>query len=222
MRHLMSEASMDRYKETIETWNKLAVLYQDRFMDLHLYDDAYDFICNAITRQHAKILEIGCGPGNITRYLLTKRPDFDILGIDVAPNMIALAGKNNPTASFAIMDSRNIEEIKTKFDGIVCGFCLPYLSPADSRKLISDAFHLLQENGLIYLSFVEGDPGKSDYQVSSSGDRVFFYYHDLNELKELLKECQFDSLHVVKVEYKKSETEIDIHTILTGRKKTIA
>ena len=107
---------MDRYKETFETWNKVASLYQDKFMDLDLYNNTYDFICNSITRKNARILEIGCGPGNITKYLLSKRPDFDIYGIDIAPKMIELAKKNNPSASFEIMDIRQIDEIKTKYE----------------------------------------------------------------------------------------------------------
>ena len=209
---------MDRYKETFETWNKVASLYQDKFMDLDLYNDTYDFICNSITRDNAKILEIGCGPGNITKYLLSERPDFDIFGIDIAPNMIELAKKNNPSVSFAIMDSRQIDEIKTKYDGIVCGFCLPYLSQKDSRKLITDCYNLLNENGLIYISFVEGDPSKSGFQITSSGDRSYFYYHNLSDLNTKLIESNFDELNIFKVEYNKSESEIDIHTILTARK----
>ena len=213
---------MDRYKETFETWNKVASLYQDKFMDLDLYNDTYDFICDSIIKDNAKILEFGCGPGNITKYLLSKRPDFDIYGIDIAPNMIKLAKKNNPSASFAIMDCRQIDEIKTKYDGIVCGFCLPYLSQTDSQKLITDCYNLLNENGLIYISFVEGDPIKSDFRVSSSGDRTYFYYYNLNDLKTKLSESKFDELNVFKVEYKKSESEIEIHTILTAKKKTTA
>ncbi len=210
---------MNRYKETFETWNKVAMLYQDKFMDLDLYNETYDFICNAITKDKAKLLEIGCGPGNITKYLLTKRPDFNILGIDIAPNMIELAKKNNPTANFNVMDIRQINELKTEYDGIICGFCLPYLSQNDSVKLISDAYNLLSGNGLIYISFVEGDPNKSDFQVGSSGDRSYFYYHNLDELKKQLLESEFEDLQIFKVAYKKSETQNDIHTILTAKKK---
>ncbi len=211
---------MDRYKETFETWNKVASLYQEKFMDLDLYDNTYDFICNSIGKDKAKLLEIGCGPGNITKYLLSKRPDLDILGIDIAPNMIELAKKNNQTASFAIMDSRNISELKTKFDGIVCGFCLPYLSHTDSVKLISDCYDLLNEKGFIYLSFVEGDPNKSGFQIGSSGDRVYFHYYSTGELTKQLFQSQFEELKIFKVDYKKSETAIEIHTIITARKKT--
>ena len=210
----------NRYQETFETWNKVATLYQDKFMDLDLYNDTYDFICKAIDTTGAKILEIGCGPGNITKYLLSKRQDFDIFGIDIAPNMIRLARINNPNASFAIMDIREIDEIKNKYDGVICGFCLPYLSKTDSEKLIFDIKNLLNDDGLIYLSFVEGDPAKSDFQVSKSGDRSYFYYHNLDALKVNLKVNSFEEIKTFIVEYKKSETEKEKHTILIAKKKS--
>jgi len=210
---------MDPYKETFNTWNKIASLYHDRFMDLDLYDTTYDEICLTLTGDKVKLLEIGCGPGNITRYLLSKRPDFDIFGIDVAPNMVELAKKNNPLASFAIMDCRQIDELKTTYDGIICGFCLPYLSRNDCNKLITDCYHLLNEGGLIYLSFVEGDPESSDFQMGSSGDRVFFHFHLLADLKIILCDNGFEEQKVFKVEFKRSEGQSEIHTIWVGRKK---
>ena len=209
---------MDKYKETFETWNKIALLYQDKFMKLNLYNDTYDFICYSILKQNAKILEIGCGPGNITKYLLDKRPDFDILGTDISSNMIELAKENNPTASFSIMDCREIDNLSQKFDGIVCGFCLPYLSQSDTLKFIKDCSKLLNENGLIYISFVEGEPSKSHFQVSSSGDRVWFNYHLLDKLEKLLFVNHFTQFKTFKIEYKKTDTAQEIHTIVTAQK----
>lgn len=209
---------MDRYKETFDTWNNIASIYQDKFMDLDLYNETYDYICNSVTKRKAKLLEIGCGPGNLTKYLLSKRPDFDIFGIDIAPNMIELAKKNNPTANFAIMDSRQIKLLDTKYDGIISGFCLPYLSHTESNELISHSYDLLNENGLIYLSFVEGDSTKSDFKVSSGG-RVYFHFHNLDNLKAQLISTKFDEIETFKIKYKISETEFDIHTILTAKKR---
>ena len=210
---------MDKYKETFQTWNKVAHLYQDKFMDLDLYDESYDFICDSVSKNNAKILDVGCGPGNISKYLLAKRPDFDILGIDIAPNMVELAKKNNPTAEFIVMDSRNSNEIESKFDAIVCGFCLPYLSESETEKLVQDFYNLLYENGLLYISFVEGNPEESGFISSSSGDRVFFHFHDLNELQKLLTSSGFEKQNVIKVEYPKSENEVEIHTIVISFKK---
>lgn len=212
----------NRYKETFETWNNIASIYEDKFMNLDLYNNTYNIFCNAIHQPNSKILEIGCGPGNITKYLLSKRPDFEILGIDISPNMIKLAKKNNPKASFEFMDCREISMIKTKYDGIISGFCLPYLSHIDSEKFISDAHHLLQENGIFYLSFIEGNPNKSKYLVNSKGDRVYFYYYDLEQIKNQLLKYSFGDHKIFKVEYKKSDTEREIHTILIAKKfKTV-
>jgi trans-aconitate methyltransferase len=209
---------MDRYTETFNTWNKVALLYQEKFMDLDLYNNTYDVICDSITKKGAAVLDVGCGPGNITRYLLSKRPDFNILGIDVAPNMVELARKNNPTARFSVMDSRQIEQLTTTFDGIVAGFCLPYLSPFDVSKLFTDCFQLLHNNGLLYVSFVEGESAQSGYLIGSSGDRTYFYFHTSDEIIKQLKKEKFDNIQLHKVEYQKSSGEMDVHTILAARK----
>ncbi|TDO20597.1 class I SAM-dependent methyltransferase [Pedobacter duraquae] len=210
---------MDTYKETFETWNTVAALYEEKFMDLDFYNETYDYICSSIVKPNAKLLDLGCGPGNITKYLLSKRPDFDIYGIDVAPNMIELAKKNNPSARFDVMDSRQISQMQMKYDGIICGFCLPYLSPADSQKLILDVKDLLNDDGLFYLSFVEGDASQSGFQVGSSGKRVYFYYHTLAVLKMNLLEAGFENIEVFQIDYKKSPTAREIHTVLVARKK---
>ena len=209
---------MDRYKETFDTWNKIASLYQDKFMGLDLYNSTYDFICNSVKKVNAKILEIGCGPGNITKYLLSKRPDFDILGIDIAPNMVELAKINNPTAAFSVMDIRRIDKLKSKFDAIACGFVLPYLSATDCKNLISNSYNLLEEDGIIYLSFVEGDPEKSGFQTGSSGDRSYFYFHKLENLETHLIENGFREIAITKLEYKRSESQKEQHTIITAKK----
>lgn len=211
---------MDRNKETFDTWNNIASIYQDKFMKMELYNDTYDFVCNSIDKPKAKILEIGCGPGNITKYLLSKRPDFEIFGIDIAPNMIELAKLNNPTAHFAVMDCRQINQLDTKFDGIIGGFCLPYLTHTESNELIANSYDLLNENGLLYLSFVEGEPGKSEFKEGSGG-RVYFNYHKLDDIKTQLNDFKFGEPKIFKVKYKISETEFDIHTILTAKKKKV-
>ncbi len=209
---------MDSYEETFETWNNIASIYQDKFMNMNLYDHTYDDFCNAVAKPNAKILEIGCGPGNITKYLLSQRPDFDIFGIDIAPNMIQLAQINNPSAQFAVMDSRQIDKIDKKYDGIIVGFCLPYLSSAECEVLISQAYRLLNEKGTLYLSFVEGNPNQSEFKVGSGG-RVFFHYHDLDNLNHLLAQAKFKGVKTFNVEYKTSETTFDIHTILIAQKE---
>ena len=53
-----------------------------------------------------------------------------------------------------------------------------------------------------------------------SGGRVYFHYYNLDDLITQLKKSNFDQVETFKVKYKTSETEFDIHTILTAKKKT--
>lgn len=205
---------MDSYKETFETWNKVAKLYEERFMDLDLYNDTYDAFCEKLTKKDPTVLEVGCGPGNITKYLLSKRPDLIIEGIDISPNMIALAKTNNPPANFKVMDSRNIATIKRKYDAIVCGFCIPYFSESDLTKFIRNCKNLMSNNGILYLSFVEGEQSLSGFQTGSSGDRTFFYYHSLKKLEKELNKNSFTNIKVIHKTFIKRDRSEEVHTIL--------
>ncbi len=157
-------------------------------MEMDLYHDTYHSFCVLIEKENAKVFEIACGPGNVTRYLLSKRPDFKILGIDLAPNMVELAKINNPNAGFQVMDCRDIDKLENKFDAIMCAFCMPYLSKEECAQLIADSSKLLSPNGLLYFSTMEDDYDKSGFETTSfSGqDRVFIYYHQADYLSDCL------------------------------------
>lgn len=185
---------MDKYQITFETWNKVASVYQDKFMDMDLYNDTYDRFCLLIEKQNPVIFEIGCGPGNITRYLLKKRPDFKIQAIDIAPNMIELAKNNNPTAQFSIMDCRTINTIQSKFDAIICGFCIPYLSKNDTARFFKHCSRLLNTGGVLYFSAIKGDYHNSGFEVASTGDKTYVYYYDEAYLRQQLSENNFTLL----------------------------
>jgi predicted TPR repeat methyltransferase len=150
--------------------------------------------------------------------MLTKWPELKIHGVDLAPKMIELAKENNPAASFDILDIRQINTLKTSYDGIICGFCLPYLSQNDGVILIADCSRLMNNNGLLYLSFVEGDPAKSKYQLGGSGHRMYFNFYELNDLIHQLINNQFVLLKTFKIDYQKSENEIEVHTVLIAKK----
>jgi len=210
---------MDRYEETFRVWNKLAALYESKFMYFDLYNDTYDDLCNMIAPPGARVLEIACGPGNITRYLLDKRPDLKIEAIDIAPDMIQLAKKNNPEASFELMDCRDIAKLNGPFDAIVCGFCMPYLSPEDVARLVADVAGLLNKNGIFYGSTIADKYERSGYETSSSGDRVFVYYHEQEFLEAELTKSGFEVKRIYHKPYDKIGKEPDVHLVFIAIKK---
>ncbi|MDI1256782.1 MAG: class I SAM-dependent methyltransferase [Flavobacterium sp.] len=210
---------MNQIQPAATVFNHCAADYERQFMDVSLYSHSFDLFCTAV-KEKATVLEIGCGPGNITKYLLEKRPDLNLFGIDVAPNMIELAKNNNPNAHFAVMDALEISKIDKQFDAIVCGFCLPYLAKEATIQLIADAALLLNENGILYLSTMEDDYKKSRLQTSSNGKHtLFMYFHEAAYLKEALLENGFEIISQQYQDYPTKDGSKVVDLILIAQKK---
>lgn len=167
-------------------------------MDLDLYDDTYLRFLSDL-KKDARLLELGCGPGNITRQLLKNRPDLKILATDFSPRMIELAKSNVPTVDFRQADAKQISTISEQFDAIVCGFITPYLDRSEVGKLLSDCAKLLISGGKLYLSTLEGDHEKSGWQSSSDGkSSTIVYLYSISDIKEMLFQNGFSYLSILR------------------------
>ena len=199
---------MDDSKKIADMFNKYADTYQDKYMDVSLYANTLNIFCETIKIKNARILDIACGPGNTSQYLLRQKTDFQILGIDLSPNMVELAKKNNPTAECRVMDGTAINTLAKKFDGIIAGFYLPYISKEAAIDFIHSSSELLNAKGLLYISTMEGNYSDSDYVASSSEkeDRLMTFYHQADYLIEALIDNGFKMIHLQRVENMDSMT----------------
>ncbi|TGD59072.1 class I SAM-dependent DNA methyltransferase [Flavobacterium humi] len=211
---------MDKTEIAVNIFNTCAREYQDRFMEVDLYHNALDIFCNTIAKQNAEILELACGPGNITQYVLQERPGFKILGTDLAPNMIELAKTNNPSAGFQLMDCRDILSLHKKYDGIICGFALPYLSKTAAGKLFADAFEALHPNGTLYISTMEEtQDNKSGFKNSSDGQyRAYVYYHKADHLIRSLEKNGFNILYFHRQDYPATDGTKTVDLLIIAQK----
>jgi trans-aconitate methyltransferase len=210
---------MDKTKIAVDIFNKLASSYQNKFMDVSMYHNSFDIFCDSIQKQSPDVLELACGPGNITQYLLKKRPDLNILGTDLAPNMIELAKLNNPNAMFEIMDSRAITKLNKTYDALMCGFILPYLSQEETIQLIRDSAKVLNANGVIYLSTMEDDYNKSGFRKGSTGDEIYMHYHQAAFLTNTLLANNFRIIDLHRKVYPGPNDEEVVDLILIANKK---
>ena len=186
-----------------DLFDKYAEVYEEKYMDVSLYHDGFDRFCGEL-KENPFVLELACGPGNITRYLLEKRNDLQILGTDLSPKMLEIAETHNPTAKFQLLDCRKITDLNQTYDGIMCGFCLPYLNRNETEALIRNAFTTLNENGVLYLSTMEDDYSASGITGPASGDsndQMYMYYYTEFDLKGILESSGFTIVYVDRKTY---------------------
>ena len=209
---------MDKYSETFQSWDKVSELYFNKFMDFDLYNESYNQFCTLLNKPEADILDLGCGPGNISRYLIRKETKYKIVGLDVSDNMIKLARNKVPEATFKQFDLRNLKELTFSYDGIVAGFSLPYLSHADGTTMIAECARLLSEGGYFYISYVPGDPELSEFKTGSTGDRTFFYYYKKQSIENLLQGNSFKIISEYHYSYTVTDEDIENHHVLIAKK----
>lgn len=208
---------MDKNKIAVSIFDKRAADYQNQFMDVSGYKKSLDYFCSLLSSE-SNVLELGCGPGNVTKYILDRYPDLKITGTDLSPEMIALASRNNPSASFHLFDCRNLGSISKRYNCIIVAFVLPYLSKKEALKLIHDAGTVLLPDGILYLSTMEGDNTFSSEKPSSDGaDSMYVNYHESEYLLHEMKLVGFKAIKVFRQDYLQDGTVADIDLILVAR-----
>jgi len=188
-----------KVNNTAKIFGKYAKAYEDKFMDVTFFSDTYDRFLGYLPSNKSIILDIGCGPGNITKYLLDNNPELNVFGIDIAEEMLQLAKNNNPSANFKLMDCKNIHNINTSFDGIMSGFCLPYLSKEEVSTFIKNSYYLLNTKGILYISTMEDSYENSKEVGPSSGENesIYTHYYPEDYLKNVLHKNGFKILEIV-------------------------
>lgn len=110
---------MNSKEKTKMHFNETASNYNDSD-DGRFVKDMYGVLVEEILKsQSGKILDVGCGNGNLFNFL----PDgkYELFGIDFSENMIAEAEKNcSVKASFSVGDAERLPFGDDSFDIIVC------------------------------------------------------------------------------------------------------
>ena len=188
-------SKQDHNQTTVATFDANADQYLAYFKTFTLYRPSFDRFMAALSLQQKTLLELGCGPGNVSHYLLKKRPDLKIHGLDLAPRMVALAQELNPAQKYEVMDCRQLQKLSGSYDAVMAAFCLPYLNHQEAQDLLTESAELLQPGGVIYLSTIEGLPADDGFQQSGSAEgSTYVYHHDIQWLSGLLETLGFNLL----------------------------
>jgi len=216
MKACQSCVTMDKnQKDTIEAYNNSAKEFMKKHGALTNYNNTYDYLLN-ILKENDNILDLACGPSNISRYIRYKI-NVNVTGLDLATEMLKIA-KNNIPDGLYIEDSIITFKSNTFYDLIIIGFGLPYLNNAQAIQCIENSISLLKMNGYIYISFMEGD--KEGFEKTSFGGENNFYifYHKRDEIKNILIRNGIELKEEFVIDYKEKDGSITKDIIIIGTK----
>jgi len=98
-----------------------------------------------------RILDLGCGDGDLTAELAKRVPDGFVLGIDSSPSMIAAAGRwKRPNLSFELGDISQVEH-REKFDVLFSNSALHWIK--DHSRLFPRLLGALRTGGIMRFNF---------------------------------------------------------------------
>lgn len=203
--------------KNINVWDQLAVQYNDKFKQLRIYDSSYDAFLQQLSGN--KILEIGCGPGIISAYLLEKNKNLLIDAIDNSEGMIAFARKTVEGINFFVKDARNIDDLRHDYNGIIAGFCLPYLRTEELDHFFENLRLISQSNAVIYISTHYSDENLYTIQKSSDGKvEMAVSFHDKKYLEDLFLAYDFNKWQYLSIDYIQ-QNKVEKHSIYLLKKK---
>lgn len=152
-----ARALRPRAAETATGYDALAPAYA-----LHLADELdhkpfdRDWLVALAARLPAgqPVLDIGCGPGHVGRFL--RAQGLDVLGLDLSPRMIDEARRLQPDAAFSVGDARALPFAEGALGAIVAMYSIIHLDADELVDVLAEWHRALQPGGVLALAFHVG------------------------------------------------------------------
>ena len=137
-----------------DTYDAIAGPYAERFhdeIDGKPFDR--DLLGSLVLRADGPVADIGCGPGQIGRYLFDQ--GVDVIGIDRSAEMIAIARRQNPNVRFERADMRALPFDDDELAGAVAFYSMIHFD--DLAPALTELHRVIRPNGFLCMSVHEGE-----------------------------------------------------------------
>lgn len=201
---------------TIEAYDKHAVKYADKFDNYAVYQEKITTFQQRYIPRSAHILDLGCGPGNNIQTILSKDSTCTFTGVDLSSSFLQIAKKRFAKHEFIQEDIRTFT-LEKKYDVILASFCIVHLVEIETEAFLRSVSSMLNRNGVLYLSYMNGD--NSGFESTSfSEDPLFFKYYDDQFILDRLQASGIGILEVLKEDYHEQDGSITTDTFIFARK----
>jgi len=152
-----------------------------RLLGMHpVYDE---FVAQVELFDGARVLEIGCGTGNITQRLRRAQPGAQLTGMDPDPRALARAGRkvgHVPGIRFDRGYAQEVPYADESFDRVLSSMMLHHLDDNVKAAAVAEAFRVLRPGGSMHVVDIIGPHAASA--------------HDGSVIPALLRSSGFESI----------------------------
>ena len=156
-------------------------------------------------RQAGVACDLGCGPGQIARYL--HECGIQVCGMDLSAGMVARARQLNPGIEFHPGDMRALPVNDNSWAGIAAFYAIVHLPPRDLVRALHEMLRVLVPGGRLLLSFHIGEDTSQVEDLWDSGAALEFHFFRLDSVTGYLQEAGFEIEEIIEREPYAPEVE---------------
>ncbi|WP_028936272.1 class I SAM-dependent DNA methyltransferase [Pseudonocardia spinosispora] len=152
----------DWLADTRHTYDADAAGYADVVRDIlggrhpHLNAALGLFADQVLAEGGGAVADIGCGPGHVTAHL--HGLGVDAFGIDLSPEMIAVARSDHPGPRFEVGSMTDLDVPAASVAGLIAWWSLIHIPDGAMATVLGQFHRVLRPGGLLQVGFHVGDP----------------------------------------------------------------
>jgi SAM-dependent methyltransferase len=138
---------------------------------------------------------MGCGPGQIARYL--HRKGVLTLGVDLSPRMVREAQRLNPEIQFHQGDLLSLPDADNSWGGIAAFYCIIHIPRERIVEALLEMKRVLRPGGILLITFRIGEEIKHLDEWWEKPVNLDFAFYQPNEMEAWLKEAGYDWFEIL-------------------------
>lgn len=144
------------------------------------------------------IADIGCGPGQAAAYL--SGCGAEVVGVDLADEMVAQARRLFPTLRFERADMCVLPFADGALAGIVALYCLIHLAPDAITAALAEFRRALRPGGALLVSFHIGEETRHVEEMLGEAVNLEFRFFTPESMRQWLADAGFNVSQVIERE----------------------
>jgi SAM-dependent methyltransferase len=157
------------------------------------------------TRGLGPIGDLGCGPGQVARYL--RDHGAPALGVDLSPGQLAHARRLNPDIDFAAGDMLALGVAAGAWGGVAAFYSLIHVPRAQLPAALAEIRRVLCPGGWLLAAFHIGQETVHLDEWWGRAVSVDFHFFEPEEMAQALRAAGFEQIEVVEREPYAPEVE---------------